>query len=80
MRKICLSDVEDSNRLILDIAIRRAILFSLTGLLIIFLFTSNLSYVTPYSIAQETYPDSIFASTNQAQLHELVLKATKKMD
>jgi uncharacterized membrane protein YgcG len=78
MRKICLSDVEDSNRLILDIAIRRAVLFSLTGLLITFLFTSNLSYVTPYAIAQETYPDSIFASTNQAQLHELVLKATQE--
>jgi hypothetical protein len=70
--------MEDSNRLILDIAIRRAVLFSLTGLLIIFLFTSNLSYVTPYAIAQETYPDSIFASTNQAQLHELVLKATQE--
>lgn len=28
--------------------------------------------------AQVTYPDNIFASTNQAQLHELVLKATQE--
>ena len=28
--------------------------------------------------AQVSYPDNIFASTNQAQLHELVLKATQE--
>jgi hypothetical protein len=28
--------------------------------------------------AQVSYPDNIFASTNQAQLHELLLKATQE--
>ena len=31
-----------------------------------------------YTNAHVSYPDNIFASTNQAQLHELLLKATKE--
>jgi hypothetical protein len=48
------------------------------GVLISSLFTVASSYVSLYAQAQETYPGNIFASSNQAQLHELLLKATEE--
>jgi hypothetical protein len=36
------------------------------------------SNVGLYAQVQESFPDNIFASTNQAQLHELLLKATEE--
>lgn len=53
-------------------------LVALVGVLILSIFTVASSNVDLYAQTQETYPDSIFASTNQAQLHELLLKATEE--
>src|SRR5918994_1574567 len=60
-------------------AVRRSILLLITGLLVLSLFTVTLSSGSLYAQAQrETFPDNIFASTSQGQLHELVLKATQE--
>jgi hypothetical protein len=61
-----------------DIVLRRANLLFLVGLLILPLFALTLSSESLDALAQETFPDNIFASTNQAQLHERLLKATQE--
>jgi hypothetical protein len=56
--------------------LRRGNILSLTVLLALTLFSVTLSSVILDARAQETFPNNIFASASQAQLHELVLKAT----
>jgi hypothetical protein len=62
-----------------NIVLCRAIQFSSTAILVVSILGVNLSYIAPYAIAQVTYPNSIFVRANQqAELHELVLKATQE--
>jgi hypothetical protein len=49
----------------------------LIGFLVLSLLVT-FSGTSLYARAQETFPDNIFASTSQTQLHELVLKATQE--
>ena len=58
-------------------SLKRAHILSLTGLLILTLFSVTSTAISN-ARAQETFPDNIFASTSQAQLHELSLKATQE--
>ena len=59
-------------------SLKRAYILLLTGLLILTLSSVTVSSAVLNALTQETFPDNIFASTSQAQLHELVLKATKE--
>ena len=63
---------------IYDIVIRQTNLLFLVGLLVLPSSTLTLSNGGLYAQAQETFPDNIFAGPAQAQLHELVLKATQE--
>jgi hypothetical protein len=57
----------------------KAIQLSSIALLVVSILTVSHSYIIPYAAAQVTYPSNIFARVDQqAQLHELVLKATQE--
>ena len=71
-------DKKQGNLLTPNIVPSKAIQLSSIVLIVVFILTVNHSYITPYAAAQVTFPSSIFARVDQAQIHELVLKATQE--